>query len=1029
MNIIRSSLKHHQISLVTILLIFALGIYSLMTMPRRSSPQITVRQALVIAFYPGATAQQVQEQVTKPIEDKLFTYSEVKKDETYSTTRNGLVVVTVSLEDRVDIPDLFWERLGQGLFQLSKTTLPEGVLGPLVDSDFGDVVALLIGVETTEHSYSELKNYIDQIENSLRQISSVSKINHLGYQHEEIEVSFNSAKLSQFEINIEDVIEVLKTQNTIQYSGFVESVYSKVNLYTTGLYSNINEIKEQIVGVSDEGSIVRIKDIATVKRKLKDPTQMIRINGNESKAMLISLQMQPGYNIVKFGKEVDEALQDIKKRLPEELKFYTINDQPEVVKTAVNDFMREFIIAVSAVILTIMLLLPFHIALIAAISIPVSIGMTFAFLNLIGYELQQVSLASLIVVLGMVVDNAVVVIDNYVDKLDKGLSRYDAAWKSATEFSIPLFSSTLSIIIAFLPLVFMLSGATGQFLITLPITVAIAMSCSLVVAYFLTPFLAFLFIRKGLKKDKINVDQPKKKFSMLNVIQSVFDKGIDWCMKRKTVTMIIALLTILLGVVMMKFPKQQFFPKAERNQFVIQVFEPLGTKYDVTLSDVKKIEEILEKDTNITAFASFVGTSAPRVYYSFSPVFPEESYAMFLVNTSTVKETEKLCVYYEKLLIGRFPDAQIDVMQFAQGVPVTSPVEVRVYGDNINELKNIGSSIREIFRQAPGSRLIRQDYEDNYILKVNVQDEIANQMGYTTEVIAGLLAAGFHGAPVSTLWEGDDPLEITFRLEKDLRNDYSDVTNTYIGSPITKKYIPVRQIADISPAWQTGKITRRNGIPALTTGCKPVPGTLASEVLQNIQPRIDTLQVPAGYSLEYAGDIKNQNETFGNMIIALIISLVAIFMILLFEFKDAVRPLIIMVSIPLTLFGSMLGLVITGNVFSFTAFVGLIALVGIVIRNALIIVDYSDNLVRNENVSYHQAALESAKRRLRPIFLTTMAAAIGVVPMIVLKDPLWAPLASVFAFGIFVSMILTLLVIPALYALSFRKKNINEKPN
>ncbi len=1026
MNIIRSSLKNHQVSLVTISLIFIAGIYSLMTMPRRSSPEITVRQALVVAFYPGATAKQVQEQVTKPIESKLFTYSEVKKDETYSTTRDGLVVITVTLQDRVDLPDLFWERLGQGLFQLSKTTLPGGVIGPIVDSDFGDVVALLIGVETEKHSYSELQNYIDEIENRLRQIPSVSKIDHLGYQKEVIEVSFNSEKISQFSIDIESVVEVLQTQNTIQYSGYVESAQSKVNLYTTGLYSNINEIKEQIAGVSPEGSIVRIKDIARVERKLTEPSQRIRINGSNNNVMLISLQMQPGNNIVKFGEQVDEALKEIKKRLPDDLKFHTINNQPEVVKSAVNDFMREFVIAVLAVIITIMLLLPFHIALIAAISIPVSIGMTFSFLNLFGYELQQVSLASLIVVLGMVVDNAVVVIDNYVDKLDRGMSRFDAAWKSATEFSVPLFSSTLSIIMAFLPLVFMLSGATGQFLITLPITVAISMTCSLVVAYFLTPFLAYIFIRKGLKKETTTKNKTGKKFSMLGIIQTLFDHGIEWCMKQKALTIVMAVITVILGVLIMNIPKQQFFPKAERNQFVIQVFEPMGTKYDVTLSDVKKIEEILSEDTNITAFASFVGTSAPRVYYSFSPVFPEESYAMFLVNTTNTKETERLAVYYEKMLIDYFPDAKVDVMQFSQGVPVTSPVEVRVYGNNISELKSIGNQIKDIFRQAQGNRLIRQDFDDNYVLKVNVKDEIANQMGYTTELIAGLLAAGFHGAPVSTLWEGDDPIDITLRLEKNLRNEFGDVANTYIGSPITKKYIPVRQIADIYPVWQTGKITRRNGIPALTTGCKPKTGTLASEIQTDIQPHIDALELPPGYKLEYGGDIKNQNETFGHMIIALIISLISIFMILLYEFKDAARPLIIMVSIPLTLFGSMIGLVITGNVFSFTAFVGLIALVGIVIRNALIIVDYSDSLVRDEGVSYHEAALESAKRRLRPIFLTTMAAAIGVVPMIVLKDPLWAPLASVFAFGIFVSMILTLLVIPALYGMVFRKKMIDK---
>lgn len=1026
MNIIKASLKYHRVSIFTILLIFAAGIYSLMTMPRRSSPEITIRQALVIAFYPGATATQVEEQVTKSIENKLFTYSEVKKDETYSTTKDGQVVVTVTLEDWVDIPDLFWDRLSLGLFELSKISLPKGVLGPIVDSDFGDVVALLIAVETDEHSYSELKDYIELVENNLRKVPSVSKMDRIGYQPEEIEVTTNSEKLVQYGVSLVDVIKILETQNTIRYSGYIESEYSKVNLFTTGVFTTIDQIKEQEVGVSPEGSVVRIKDIANVERKLKEPTEYIRVNGKVSNTMLISLQMQAGYNIVQFGKEVDEALAKTRKLLPEDIKFHIINNQPQTVKSAVNDFLQEFLIAVVAVILVIMLLLPFNIAIIAAFSIPISIGMTFSFLNLFGFELQQVSLASLIVVLGMVVDNAIVVIDNYIAKLDQGLSRFEAAWRSATEFSIPLFTSTLAIIMAFLPLVFMLSGATGQFLISLPVTVAISMTCSLIVAFFLTPFLAYLFIRKGLEKKIVETDSPKKKFSVLTIIQNIFDKGIEWAFRRRTLTIGLAILTIILGVIFMNFPKQQFFPNAERSQFIIQIFEPLGTKLSITDADVKKIENILKKDTAITGFASFIGTSAPRIYYSFSPVFPEESYAMFLINTSSVKEASKLAVYYEKHLNNFLPNAEIDVMEFAQGVPVVSPIEVRVFGNNIAEIKKIGNKVKEIYRNTPGSTLIRQDFEDNYFIKIDVDDNIANQLGFTTKVIADLLAVGFHGAPVSVLWEGDDPVNITFRLDKEARNDFSDISNTYIGSPITKKNIPLRQISELTPEWQTGKITRRNGMRTLTTGCKTKAGFLSSGIQQAIQPHVDSLALLPGYSLEYGGVIKNQNETFGQMMIALIISLVCIFLILLYEFKDVLRPLIIMVSIPLTLFGSMLGLLITGNVFSFTAFVGLIALVGIVIRNALIIVDYSDELVVREGISYAKAALESAKRRLRPIFLTTMAAAIGVVPMIVMHDPLWAPLASVFAFGIVFSMVLTLLVIPVLYSLFIKPtKNID----
>ncbi|MBT7896709.1 MAG: efflux RND transporter permease subunit, partial [Flavobacteriales bacterium] len=426
MNIIKSSLKHHQISLISILIIFIAGIYSLSTMSRRDSPEITVRQALIVCYYPGAKAVQIEEQVTKQIEDKLFSYAEVKKEKTYSNSYDNKVVLTVTLHDWVKTPDLFWERLGQGLYQLAITNLPDGVVGPFVNSDFGDTVAMLIGVESEKSSYSEIQEYIGIIENSIRRIPATSKIDKLGYWSDEIQVTTSSAKLAQYNIQINDIINILKSQNTIKYAGYIESDYSKINLHTTGLFKEIDQIKNQQVGETIEGSIIRIKDIADVERKRQDPTKYIRVNGKESNTMLLSLQAESGYNIVDYGKEVDKAITESKKLLPSDLNITIINNQPETVKEAVNDFLREFIIAVIAVIMVIMLLLPFRVAMIASFAIPISVGMTFSFLNLFGFELQQVSLAALIVVLGMVVDDAVVVIDNYISKLDAGMKRFDA---------------------------------------------------------------------------------------------------------------------------------------------------------------------------------------------------------------------------------------------------------------------------------------------------------------------------------------------------------------------------------------------------------------------------------------------------------------------------------------------------------------------------------------------------------------------------------------------------------------------------
>jgi len=380
--------------------------------------------------------------------------------------------------------------------------------------------------------------------------------------------------------------------------------------------------------------------------------------------------------------------------------------------------------------------------------------------------------------------------------------------------------------------------------------------------------LAFIFIKKGLDKKAEENKNEKKKFSVLNIIQSVFDKGIEWAFRRRSLTVILAVATVILGIFTMTLPKQQFFPNAQRNQFIIQVFEPLGTKINVTDADTRKIEKILVADSSITSFASFIGTSAPRVYYSFSPVFPEESYAMFLVNTATVKEANILAAHYDSILNGILPNANIDVMEFAQGEPVVSPVEVRIFGENVAELKKISENIKEIYRNVPGSQLIREDFADNFFLEVNVDETISNQMGFTTEVIADLLAIGFHGAPVSVLWEGNDAINITFRLDEDSRDSFNDIANTYVSSPITMTSVPLRQFADVIPKWQTGKITRRNGIHTLTVGCESKPGFLSSEIQTAIQPHISSLELLPGYKVEYGGVIKNQNDTFSQMIFA-----------------------------------------------------------------------------------------------------------------------------------------------------------------
>ena len=1012
MNVIKSALKNHHIVTVISIFILIIGIEALLTMPRRATPKITIYKGLVVAFYPGATTLQVENQLTRKLERQLFTYGEVNQEKTTSETRDGYVVITVALHEWVKDTEGFWSKLKLSLAQYKKRSLPPSVVGPVVDSDFGDTVALLVSIESDKRSYHELKSYLERVEDALRTVKGTGRITIFGYQDEQISVSADSHALSKYGLSLAQLVTVLKTQNAISYSGHIDTGISTLPIHASGLYSSVAQVENQQIFVSPEGNFLRVRDVAKVKREMKEPTSKIRINGKENNTLVLSLQMQPEYNIVRFGKRIQAKLAESTERFPSDIHFTTINNQPEVVGRSIDNFIHEFFIAVGAVILVTMLLLPLRVASIAAMAIPITIAVTFALLDLVGIELHEVSLASLIVVLGMVVDDAIVIADNYVEKLDEGESTWDAAWKSASELFVPVLTATLAIITAFLPLLFFLEGSVGDFIYALPITVLIALLSSFAVAMLVTPLLCHTFIKKGLK-----TEAPKKGFNLLDIIQKVYDKTIFSAIKHPRITVTFGILVVVAGGLLMLGVRQKFFPAAERAQFVIEINMSRDTKLEVTDAAVKRVENLITGDSQITDFASFVGTSPPRVYYSFAPKFPRESYGLLLVNTTSVEAVGELISRYHKKADALVPGGRINMMGFQQGIPVDSPVEVRITGYETDKLKEIGNRVKEIMKGAKGSWQVHTDMYDSYYLGLNINDTVANKLGFTSGIIAGQVATGFSGLPVSTMLEGEEAIDITLRLDKDARKNFDDLKNMEIVSPVTRSSIPIREVATLHPTWQTGQIAHKNGVRTLTVGSFTKESVLPSTVLARIRPAIDKLELPPGYRIDYGGEYEGKVSTFSQMAKALVVSIILIYLILLFQFKNSREPFIVMLAIPLTLFGAILGLLITNNPFGFTAFVGLTSLVGIVIRNSIILVDYADELVIKEKRSRREAAMLAGSRRLRPIFLTSMAAAVGVLPMIVSGSPLWAPLASVFSVGVIFSMVMTLIIIPVIYVL------------
>ncbi len=1025
MNIVETAMKHRQITLILTFMLVVVGVYSLTHMARREDPNMTIRQGLIIMQFPGAKAEQVEKQVTKKIEQYLFRYDEIKKDETFSTTSDGLSVITIELQGWIKNKDKFWSKVRHGLYELKQTKLPEGVLGPIINSDFGDTIALLIAVESDRHSYVELKDYIEIIEDELRPLAEVSKLKRYGEQKEQIYVTSNSQKLSQFGITLPQMIGALKSQNTITYSGEIKSKSSEAPIHTKDQYTSEEQILAQQVYVSPKGEVVRVRDIAKVERRYEEPDSFIRVNGH--KVLMLSVEMQAGYNIVDFGKKVNAKLERVSKRIPSDVKVKKIVDQPFVVETSIHHFLKEFLIAIAAVIIVTMLLLPLRMAAVAALAIPITVLITFAFLDVLNIELQQMTLAGLIVVLGMVVDNAIVIVDDYVEKLDHGTPRWEAGWKSASELFIPILTATIAIICAFVPVDLILSGNAGEFLFTLPIAVTVALVVSLFVAIFLTPLLCYFFIKTGLRSKK------KKRTSLLDILQNGYDYCLEKAFKGPKLTVFIGVLAVIGTFFLMSLLEIRMFPLIERNQFCLEVYMRQGTNLEATDRAIQKIERFLKTDKRITTISSFIGCSSPRFYLTYAPKPPDKNYAQILINTISNTATQELV---DELLVnfdGFIPDGKILIKQLQQGPPVDAPIEIRIVGNQLNEIKKFGDQVKQLLKNTRGTNFVRTTFrEDYYGISVEVDEEIANRMALSSKDIAQMLAVSFKGLHISTLWEGDNPIAILLRHEEEYRANFDDIANIYITSSITGAKIPLRQVAKIVPEWQTGKIVRRNGVRTITVRSEAQMGRMPNEILNEIRPKIEILRANFSndISINFGGEYEDQVDIMGEFTAALVTSLLCIFLVLLFQFKTIKKALIIIFTIPISWFGGILGLYITNNPFSFTGFLGVISLSGLVVRNGIILMDYADHLLENKkDHDIFKIAMDAGKRRMRPVFLTSVAAAAGVVPMILSGSPLWAPMGSVLAVGLIFGMMLTLIIVPVMYSLAMKndKKGLPEK--
>ena len=967
------------------------------------------------ALPPGNTAREMVEQVTKPLEEYIFTYKEVKKEKTFSKSRDGIVYIQVELNDDLTNKDEFWSKFKHGVSQF-KSQLPGNVLALIVQDDFGDTSALLITMESEDKTYRELDDYMDLLQGRLRRIPAVGRMTVSGMQNEQISVYLDHDRLSKYGLSDQTFALSLMQKGFITNGGRVKDGSMVEPIYVSRSLNTVRDVQEQIIYTDPLGNVVRLKDVARVVREYPDPDSYITNNGR--KCLLLSVEMKKGQNIVAMGDEINKVLDEFQTELPSDVTLFRITDQPKVVDDSVSNFLHELIIAIVAVVIVVMLLLPLRVALVAASTIPITIFISLGLFYAFGIELNTVTLAGLIVTLGMIVDNSIVIIDSYLEKLGEGCSRWHASIESTTHFLKSIFSVTLAISITFFPFLATCTGMIHDFLLSFPWGITIVLATSLLIATMLVPFMQFYFIRKPMEAKK---EEGKKAFSFLDLLQKYYNRLFDCCFRHPIVTVSVGVLSVVIGGWMMGRLPQQLLPAADRNQFAVEIYLPTGTDVDVTAAVADSMEHILRQDPRVVSVASFKGCASPRFQTSYAPQIPGTNYAQFIVNTTGVEATVELLDEYAPKYTDYFPNARVRFKQLSYSDAVY-PIEVRLSGEDLDVLKHDAKVIEERLHGMDGLVLVQTDFNEPLpAIAVNLKEDEATRLGVTNLGLESTLAMRYgNGLQIANVWEGDYGIPVTLKSTNADHAQPADLNDELVPVAAGLADVPLRQVADVVPAWKEGQIVRRNGVYTASVQADIARGENAMAMNVRVQNVVNGMQLSPGVRVSYGGEQEANDDKMPMIMNGLALAAAIIFFILLAHFRKVSIAVLMFVSLLLCLFGTAVGILIQGVTFGVTCVLGIIALMGIIVRNGIIMFDYAEELRATEHMTASDAIYHSAQRRMRPIFLTSAAASMGVIPMILGGSGLWMPMGTVICYGTLITMLFILTVLPCLYLLIFR---------
>jgi len=1002
-KLIKVAIEHRKITLFFAAVIALIGAYAYYLLPRQENPTISVPVAMVITPYPGASANDVRDLVTKKIEDELADLDGF--DYCKGVSKENVSIVTVYFHSNVD-NDAAMQDVRNAVNDVQED-LPEGAAST-VNTDITETTGIVISVSGKEYSYDQLESFGERFERELRDIDGISRLELIGKLDKEVKVDLNIAELNHLGLAIEDVCKILAAQNVQIPSGSIDYEKGKISVNTPGTYASVEDIKNTIISVSpDSGVSARLKDIANVYMENEDGTQKIEQDGQN--AVLLTGYFVEDKNIIIIGKEVRKAIDKIKADLPPDLVVNEVIYQPDAVSDSTNEFMLHLVIGIVLVLGAVYWAMGLRNSLVVSSAIPLCILFTFTMMYMKGVQIHKTSLVALIIALGILVDDAIVVSDNIQVRLDSGDEPFAAAYNGAVRCTVPNFCATLGIIVAFAPLLGV-PGGVGQFLYAIPWVVIVSVAASYFAAMCVVPAMMVGFARaKG-------EERKDKTVKIRGFFQWLLKYGLTH--KKKTVFFAISVLALTLITVLPNLPFQ-FFPYVDKDIFYIQVNSEKTGDLDTTEKLAEEVEGLLKQLPEVKSCVVSVGNGLPKFYVTMMPPMPSDDFAQVVVKydlekSSKFKSITELGNYVQSYLDQNISGGRCRVKLLEYAFPTDAKVIVRISGEDLQQLVATSKELQERISEVPGVSNLRDNWDDDSLqLSIDIDEDKLGSLGLSKYDVQKEINMALYGYDASVFRKNGQ--EYNIRVKGDI-NSTAALENFAIKSSLTGKKIPLKEFANITYSTKTNTINSYNGDLSIDILADPLPGfdgtRIENQIEKEILPEMDLSNV----EVTFAGEREDIKENFSALAVLAFIAIFAIYVILLVIFNSFVQPLVILATIPLSLIGSLLGLLILNQPLSFTAYLGIIALIGLVVKNGILLIDFI-NEARANGLSVEDACINAVSRRFNAVIISALTVILALIPLALSGSSLFSPMAISLMSGLTVSTFLTMVVVPVIYSI------------